>query len=737
MRTSRRAFRLRTRGITRRTGNGFTRTAATLLALFALLSGTLSLGVSAQRNSSRQPAGLTEEQRILHVLNRLGFGARPGDVERVKAMGLDKYIQQQLEPQKIDDAVADAKLKNLATLSLTTAELYEEYPQPGLLIRQLERRGELPTNLQEAQKNRTKNGISVPNAAPGAPASALPGDDGAMSSPDAVARSQNATKNESSSKPDSSAPAANVPATRDNAAYRRALREYYQQNGLQLPARIVAELQSSRILRAVYSERQLQEVMVDFWTNHFNVFAGKGADRWLLVSYDRDTIRPNALGKFSDLLQATAQSPAMLFYLDNFQSVSPNAPPGPGAGQRARGQQARRAGLFGLLLGGRGNRQPAAAGQPQPQANAARQRRGINENYARELMELHTLGVDGGYTQQDVQEVARCFTGWTIFAPRGGGAAAQADGPRAERLRENAGRFFFNARAHDDGEKVVLGHKIPAGGGFKDGLLVLDILAHRPATAKFIATKLVRHFVADEPPPALVDRVAAQFSKSDGDIRETLRAIFFSPEFNSPAAYRAKVKRPFELAISAIRTLGADTTAGPPLHQWIARMGEPLYGFQTPNGYSDTAEAWVNTGGLLERLNFGLTLASNRIPGTRVDLKRFLGSNADQSVNKTQIMDRFLDVIVAGDITPKTKEALLRQLNEETVLVVPAYSGSSPANSSMARDGGSISGELTDEPAPLSQRPQRQQLARADATITDPITKIVGLILGSPEFQRQ
>ncbi|MEP6570912.1 MAG: DUF1800 domain-containing protein, partial [Acidobacteriota bacterium] len=532
----------------------------------------------------------------------------------------------------------------------------------------------------------------------------------------------------------------------DNAKYRQALREYYQQNGLQLPQRISVELQSSRILRAVYSERQLQEVMVDFWTNHFNVFAGKGADRWLLVSYDRDTIRPNAMGKFSELLRATAQSPAMLFYLDNFQSVSPDAQPGAGAGRRA--QLGQRGGLFGGLLGGRqdrqaapgmqrypnGGQQPGGQGQPQPAANAQqqRQRRGINENYARELMELHTLGVNGGYTQKDVQEVARCFTGWTIFAPRGGGAATQAmlNGPRADMLRENAGRFFFNPRAHDDGEKIVLGHKIPMGGGIKDGLEVLDILAHSSATAKFVATKLVRHFVSDEPPAALVDRVAATFTRSDGDIRETLRVIFSSAEFNSPVAYRAKIKRPFELTISAIRTLGGETTGGPQLQQWIARMGEPLYGFQTPNGYSDTAESWVNTGGLLERLNFGLTFASNRIPGTRVNLRQFVDNADGPALDKTQIMDRFLDLIVAGEITPKTKEALLRQLNEQTALVVPAMKTETPTQND------SMGAEMMDRQPPLRQR-QGQQLARADANITDPLTKIVGLILGSPEFQRQ
>ena len=439
---------------------------------------------------------LTEEQRIAHVLNRLGFGARPGDVERVKSIGLEAYINQQLNPAKISDPVAENKVKDLSVLNMTTAELYEKYPQPGQLLRQLQARGMLPEDVAEARENRVKGG-----------ANAKPGE----------------MTNEN--------PPANPPANPlDNEKYRKVIEEYYRENGLQRPQRIISELQTSRILRAVYSERQLQEVMVDFWTNHFNVFSGKGADRWLLPAYDRDTIRPHAMGKFSELLEATAQSPAMLFYLDNFQSVSPNASRG---GQRPRAQ-----GRLRELSGGQRRQNPemdrdASMPAPQPQ----RQRRGINENYARELMELHTLGVDGGYTQKDVQEVARCFTGWTIFQPRGGAAAVNA--MLGEAGRRNAGTFFFNARMHDDGEKTVLGHKIPAGGGIKDGLTVLDILARHRSTAKFIATKLVRHFVADNPPPALVDRVAATFTKSDGDIRETLKTIFFSKEFNSTEAYRA------------------------------------------------------------------------------------------------------------------------------------------------------------------------------------------------------
>src|SRR5688572_21321654 len=613
---------------------------------------------------------VTDDQRILHVLNRLGFGARPGDVERIKALGLDNYINQQLNPEKINDDVVSSRVKHLTTLEMTTAQLYEKFPQPGQLLRQLQRRGELPEELAAARDNRkTPNDKNPSEQMAGQP---------------------------------------NMEADPPNREYRQALREYYRENGLGQPQRIVAELQASRILRAVYSERQLQEVMVDFWSNHFNVFFGKGADRWLLTSYDRDTIRPNAMGNFSELLVATAQSPAMLFYLDNFQSVSPNM----SRPQRRPGR------VFDMRNDRRvsppGTRNPE--GDPRP-AHAQRMRRGINENYARELMELHTLGVEGGYTQKDVQEVARCFTGWTIFAPRGGGAAASAI--LGEAARKEAGKFFFNPRAHDDGEKVVLGHKIPAGGGFKDGLMVLDILARHPSTAKSIANKLVRHFVSDNPPASLVDRVAVTFARSKGDIRETLRTIFFSPEFYSHDAHRAKVKRPFELTISAIRTLGAETNGGPQLHQWIARMGEPLYGYQTPNGYSDNAESWVNTGGLLERMNFGLVLASNRIPGTRVDLKRF----AVQTDGSDKVVDTIARAIVGEELSPTMKSTLLKQYKAEAPLVVQSREPDDSAMEGPAMRAGAGR--------------RRQQMSGAEANVSDPVTKVVGLVLGSPEFQRQ
>jgi len=598
--------------------------ASALILIVAMLASQTLVSFAVAQKRAKAPA-LTEQQRIVHVLNRLGFGPRPGDIERVKAMGLANYINQQLNPEKITDTVADNKIKDLTVLNMTTAELYGKFPQPGQLLRQLQARGMLPADLAEARENRVKGAAN-------AQSTQMPAEMPKNGSSAAPEMTPGAAKN------NQTPPPANP---LENEKYRQVIQQYYRENGLQQPQRIIAELQASRILRAVYSERQLQEVMVDFWTNHFNIFADKGADRWLLPVYDRETIRPYAMSKFSTLLQATAQSPAMLFYLDNFQSVSPNTP------QR-------------------------------PRAPQQQQRRGINENYARELMELHTLGVDGGYTQKDVQEVARCFTGWTIIQPRGGAAAA--NGLLGEMARREPGTFFFNERVHDDGEKIVLGHKIPAGGGIKDGLMVLDILAHHPSTAKFIATKLVRHFVADNPPQSLVDRVAAVYTKTDGDIREMLKTIFFSNEFNSQAAYRAKIKRPFELVVSAIRAVGADTNGGPGTHQWIARMGEPLYGFQTPNGYSDAAESWVNTGGLLERMNFGLALASNRIPGTKVDLAKLTVGEMSQA----QVMDESLKTILAGEISTATRETLLKQLGQ-----------------------------------------------------SDPASKVVGLILGTPEFQRQ
>ena len=730
------------------------RRATAVLLAFALVAGSFAAfghgaAFAQKMSAATKSARLSDEQRILHALNRLGFGARPGDVERVRKIGLENYIEQQLAPERIEDAAAEAKLRGLSSYWMTTAELYAKYPQPGRLLRALERQGRLPADLAELREKRTKGA-------------------GEMSKPDGANAKQDAEGAMSNAAAASKAGATGAANPDARRGYRQAIQEYYRENNLLQPARITAELQSSRILRATYSERQLQEVLVDFWTNHFNVYANKGADRWLLVSYDRDTIRPRTLGKFKDLLLATAQSPAMLFFLDNYQSVSPTAgraaarmrprvkrfsetlalPQANGEagaeGQGGRRRMNRRRQLMrreGADAEGaqampamKGGETPAMQAQtpPAPPQQPRRMRRGINENYARELMELHTLGVEGGYTQKDVQEVARCFTGWTIFDPRGQGGAAGLTNP------ERAGTFFFNLRLHDDGEKVVLGHKIPAGGGIKDGMLVLDILSKHPSTAKFIATKLARRFVSDNPTPALVERIASAYAKSDGDIRATLRATFASPEFNAPENYRAKIKTPFELAISAVRSLGGETTGAPALHQWIARMGEPLYQYQAPTGYPDTAEHWVNTGALLERMNFALALVGNRINGTRVDLSRFNSAGAD----KSRLIEQFAAVILQGDMSERTKAALLKQLNEATATTHATL------NDATSRTTATTTSEMNNDDAAMMPRAggggggrrrggaRREMLLAATTPITE-AARIAALILGSPEFQRQ
>jgi uncharacterized protein (DUF1800 family) len=703
-----------------------------MLALAATLSNApfaASAQTAAQKRAAASPR-LSEEQRAVHVLNRLAFGARPGDAERVRKLGVDNYIEQQLSPSKIDDAALEARLQRLPTLGMSNSELLAKYPQPGQLLRRLQREGQLPPELAALVQQRQQ---AQPQQ-PGAQQQQTQTQNDATSA-DAEKAVAEAMRPEAPRPGNNDAQEGADPQKR---AYRQAVVKYMRENGLESPQRVIAELNASRILRAVYSERQLQEVMVSFWTNHFNVYAQKGADRWFLTSYDRDVIRPNALGNFRDLLEATAKSPAMLFYLDNFQSMTPNAQvnrrqlrrqmsDADGAGammrggvfgaRRMRDPEARARRRAEMMRQSQAQTGQAQTGQAMPRpAQQKRMSRGINENYARELMELHTLGVEGGYTQKDVQEVARAFTGWTIFQPRGGGLYGD------EGATGRAGTFLFNPRMHDSGEKTVLGQKIPGGGGMEDGERVLDILVAHPSTAKFVATKLCRFFVSDNPDPALVSRVAEAFHKSNGDIKTTLRAIFYSPEFNSPEARRAKIKTPFELAVSAIRTLGAETDARPALAQWIGKMGEPLYGYQAPTGYPEGAEFWVNTGALLERLNFSLALVSNRIPGTRVDLSRFVGDEATSSraVDQQRIVERFLDVALQGDISPKSREVLMKQLTDQSGAPIAA----APPADDGARE--------------MNARAARREQRQAGGTVGNPeVARIAALVIGSPEFQRQ
>jgi uncharacterized protein (DUF1800 family) len=463
------------------------------------------------------------DKTIAHVLSRVAFGPTAADQERIRAIGVTRYIDEQLDPERLADAGMEARLAGLQTLRMTSREIAEQYEIPQLQARAAKKRA----------------------------ASASPGN-----------QEDKATQDQPSPE-----------------EQRRA-------------NQVVIELSEQKLLRAAYSERQLQEVLVDFWFNHFNVDARKGPAKFLLTEYERDAIRPHVLGKFRDLLEATAKSPAMLFYLDNWMSADPNGPHADARDGAPRYRPSRQ-GRF-------GDRPLMPPQLERLRANGKNAPKGLNENYGRELMELHTLGVDGGYTQQDVTEVARAFTGWTIQNPRLGGG------------------YRFEARLHDPGQKIVLGHVIKAGGGESDGQQVLDILAHHPATARFIATALTRRFVSDTPPPALVDKAAARFRQTDGDLREVMRTILTSSEFLAPGAYGTKVKTPLEFVVSAIRATNAQVDNAQPLVRTLRDLGMPLYFCQPPTGYKDTADAWVNTGALVGRMNFALDLASGKLRGIGV-----------------------------------------------------------------------------------------------------------------------
>jgi uncharacterized protein (DUF1800 family) len=532
----------------------------------------------------------------------------------VRALGVDQWIALQLAPDRIDDRATDEMVATYEGLRAPTAELVAAYVQSQQALRQLQRRA--------------------------------------------------AQAGDSSSRRDMRAEA-----LRDDPRLRERIRQ---------SQRIVGDVQSAKLARAVASERQLQEVMTDFWSNHFTVFAGKGQTRLFIPAYDRDVIRPNALGKFRDLLGAVAKSPAMLFFLDQWQSAADSLHP--------------------TLV----------------QARRPRQRgRGLNENYARELLELHTLGVDAGYTQQDVVEVARALTGWTM-------------NPRQD------AQFVFRPEIHDAAPKQVLGHVLPAGRGIEDGEAVLDILARDPRTAHFIAHKLAVRFVSDEPPAALVDRAAAVFLRTDGDIREVVRTIVTSPEFFSRAAYRSKVKSPFELVASALRAVGAQPDTTMRSAQVVAFLGQPIYGHQAPNGWPETGESWMNTGAILNRINFGLALAGGRLPNASV--ARWTDAERLRSATREEQVDAVIAAFLGGHASPDTRQILL---DGENPLV--AKLGAS-ADTAMT-DPGSTSPEMMPmrDAAPAKNGQPRPGVLRGlgQPVQLSGLAQVVGLAIGAPEFQRR
>jgi uncharacterized protein (DUF1800 family) len=675
-----------------------------LVAATLLVAASLTTQFALGRKKDTPPAAMPmdAQKRAVHALNRLTFGPRPGDVERVAQIGVDKWIDLQLHPDKIDDSALDARLAPFRTLNMGTKEIVENFP-PEQVIRQIaDGKASMPRDptkraVYEAQLQRYEDKKErKQDAAKGNAATAA--------GQDASAAGNDSNNNADGSKDDGGKP--DDPDQMQRREKRR-IANLKAQELLDLPADermkqilqmspeeqralastrgakgdaltdgmspkqketvmalnnpqqvVVNELMQAKLLRAIYSERQLDEVMTDFWFNHFNVFINKGADRYLLTSYERDAIRPHVLGKFEDLLVATAKSPAMMFYLDNWLSVGPNS-------EIALGITTHRYGYG-----------------PQNRPRKGKQASGLNENYGRELMELHTLSVNGGYSQKDVTEVAKVFTGWTLEQPKKGGD------------------FHFEPRMHEPGDKIVLGHRIKSNGE-QEGLEVLHLLAHNPRTAHFISQKLAVRFVSDNPPPALVDRMTETFLKKDGDIREVLRAMFKSPEFWSPDTYRAKVKTPLEFVISSVRASGAEVDDGRALVATLNNMGMPLYGMMPPTGYSMKADTWVNSSALLGRMNFALGLASGKVKGVKVDSAildmRTAAGTTVGTMDPLQALATLENSLLAGEISKQTHDTISKQLDDPTI----------------------------------SQRKLDDPKRSPD------IAAITGLILGSPEFQRR
>ena len=692
-----------------------------LLGLIMLIS-TAVLFAGDKKSKSKHPDSsapavaqmqMEDDKRIVHALNRFTFGVRPSDVERVRNEGLDKWFDEQLHPDKIDDGAVESRLAPFRTLKMRTKEMVENFPPPQVLKAIENGRMSMPHDpakkavyesrmaaYQQRQQNK-EDKAGAGNTSATDPEMSAAKAQPAVVTQTAADPNDASTEMRAGNNPPLTAEQRKQQKTREDAMYadldtdqllklppddrykailkmpveeRLDLAKTYKgPRAMQLvddmkpeqretveamiqPQAVLGELAEAKLLRAIYSNRQLDEVMTDFWFNHFNVFIGKGPDRYMVSTYEREVIRPHALGKFKDILAATAKSPAMLFYLDNWQSVGPNS----------------ELALYGPQQ--RGGRRGRFA-RPRPQQGKNRPS-GLNENYAREIMELHTLGVDGGYTQKDVTELAKVLTGWTIEKPQLGGG------------------FKFNDRAHEPGSKYVLGHKIGEHGE-KEGEEMLDVLAHHPSTARFISRKLAMRFVSDNPPQALVNRMAETFLKKDGDIREVLRTMFHSPEFWAADAYRAKMKTPFEFVASAARASGADIQNALPLVATLNRMGMPLYAMQPPTGYSMKAEAWVNSSALLNRMNFALQLASGKLPGTSLDPQGLIPGPAP--VDSQAALAALEQSILAGDVSPQTHAVMQKQLGDPQI----------------------------------SQR-------RLDDTDKKPnYGAIAGLIMGSPEFQRR
>ena len=623
----------------------------------------------------RPPYHSTEmqgDQRILHALNRFTFGPRPGDLERVRAVGLDRWFDRQLHPAQIDGPELDARLAGYPAMRWSSDDLLRRLPSNAVIRQAIEGKVAVPDHgilhaVYEDQMYRVAQRKQKKQAS----------DAGAMKETDGVAAADDsgmdpALVNTILALPPQQRIARLVAMQPEQAdAFFKALKGPHRAaltadmqpelketiGALENPQRtVIEELIAQRLTRDIYSQAQLEEVMTDFWLNHFNVFLHKNeATPYYLVSYERDTIRPHALGKFEDLLEQVAHSPAMLLYLDNASSTGPDS------------QAAERAKLNAW-------RKP----------DAKKNHEGLNENYARELMELHTLGVNGGYSQADVIQVARILTGWTVDRPQRGGG------------------FKFEPNRHEPGAKKVMGKKFKENGE-REGRELLRFLATRPATARFISRKLAVRFVSDDPPASLVERMAATYMSSGGDIAAVLKTMFHSREFWSMDVYRTKVKTPLEYVVSAVRASDAEIDNLRPLANALREMGMPLYGAIPPTGYKWDAADWVSTAALVNRMNFALSLAANRLPGIAIDW-----ASPSLAVTPDSEEARLEALLVAGGASETTRAAVLKELDAQ---------------------GGKAGSAQAVQVATIG----RQQ----NATWEKEDQVLAGLLLGSPEFQRR
>ncbi len=718
----------------------FSRALASCLILSLVLEPSMLLAAAGPGwHSKRAPAvqPLTEEERASQALNRLTFGPRPGDVQRIQAIGVKKWVEMQLNPEQVDDSLLEARLQSFPAMHLSQQDLLRAFPSGAVIRAVADGKVALPADRVEraiyqnqvfayeekrqkqAQEAARQPG-SEPVAAAGTNATVPPAMAESSQENSKAAASESVMADAMALEDVASSPSITVheqklyadlastqivnlsPEQRlDRLVSMRPgqLRGFMKgltpEERVQLtagmtpqqketvvalinPTLLVAgELLQTRLLTDIYSQRQLQAVMTDFWLNHFNVYLKKGQFApWYLVDYEQNVIAPNAMGKFEDLLVATAKSPAMLFYLDNHSSIGPHS-----------------------LAAERAQANPAAKNKDL----------GLNENYARELMELHTLGVDGGYTQKDVTEVAKVFTGWTIDEPRKGGG------------------FTFNERRHEPGPKYVLGHAIQESGE-QEGLAVLHQLASSPATAHHLSEQLAERFVSDTPPPALVDRMAKTYLHTDGDIRQVLRTMFTSPEFWSREAYRAKVKTPEEFVLSAVRATKGEVERPAIVLNAMNQLGMPFYGCQTPNGYSWTAGAWVNSGDLLTRINIALALAGHKL-GTATDLDALMKIKGPDAATAAQKETKLESLFLDGQLNPQARQTVLQQADALTAQGPIALPGSEPPKPG-AKQAGAI---------PV--RAAFVQVMDLATPIPPPADKqaavVAGLLLGSPDFQKR